>query len=78
MALNCPLWTQSLSSDHWISKISQPDFYCNLSTLYLRLFDGMRFCEVTNKILLTGKTLMVQFLPVIDLEEIKNAETCFF
>lgn len=33
MALNCLIWTQSLSSDHWISKISQPDFYCNLSTL---------------------------------------------
>lgn len=33
MALNCRVWTQSLSSDHWISKISQPDFYCNLSTL---------------------------------------------
>jgi hypothetical protein len=78
MALNCPIWTQSLSSDHWISKIFQSDFYCNLSTLYLRLYDGMRFCEVTNKILLTGKTLMVQFLPVINLEEIKNAETCFF
>lgn len=44
------LWTAQfghkvLSSDHWISKISQPDFYCNLSTLisnYLMAWDFVR------------------------------------